>query len=220
MTLQEKELLTRFLEQLKGAQAGPKDLEAETLIREAAGRQPDTAYLLVQRTIQLEQLLAASQAEVQKLKAESENAQSAARGTSFLNDNCAWGRNAGAGTSSQPIPGTSSAPIPGTRGAPVPPPAAMPAAAAAPAQRGSWGGGLFGNIASTAAGVVAGSFLFQGIQGLMHRNDAQTAANDFAPEHQAASSGPELLNSYDSTYEDTGGDSLASGFDDDSGDVV
>jgi hypothetical protein len=218
MTLQEKQLLTRFLEQLRGAQAGPKDVEAEALIKEAVARQPDAAYLLVQRAIQLEHLLAASQAEVEKLKAESESAQTGARGTSFLNDNYAWGRNAGS-SSSAPIPGTSSAPIPGTRGAPVPPPAAMPAAAAAPAQRGSWGGGLFGNIASTAAGVVAGSFLFQGIQGLMHRSDTQTASNEFLPEHQAAASEPELLNSYD-TYEDTGSDSLASGFDDDSSDFT
>jgi len=227
MTLQEKELLARFLEQLRGAQVGPKDLEAEGMIREAVARQPDAAYLLVQRAIQLEQLLAAAQAEAQKARAELENAQSGARGTSFLNDNYAWGRSA-AGSGSAPIPGTSSAPIPGTRGAPVPPPAPMQpmqAAAAAPAQRGSWGSGLFGNIASTAAGVVAGSFLFQGIQGLMHRNDAHTAWNDVTPQRDAladdtvASSEPELLNSYD-TYEDSGGDSLASGFDDDSSDIV
>jgi hypothetical protein len=30
---------------------------------------------------------------------------------------------------------------------------------------------MLGNVATTAAGVVAGSFLFQGIQGLMHRGD-------------------------------------------------
>src|SRR4029079_18035691 len=97
MTLQEKELLARFLEQLRGAQAGPKDLEAEGMIREAVARQPDAAYLLVQRAIQLEQLLAAAQAEAQKARTELENAQSGARGTSFLNDNYAWGRSAGSG---------------------------------------------------------------------------------------------------------------------------
>ena len=60
MTLQEKELLTRFLQQLSSAQAGQKDAEAEALIRDAAARQPDAAYLLAQRTLQLEQLLQAS----------------------------------------------------------------------------------------------------------------------------------------------------------------
>jgi hypothetical protein len=207
MTPQEKELLTRFLEQLKDAQAGSKDREAEALIREAAARQPDSAYLLVQRAIQLEQLLAASQAEVQKLQSQ-RDAAPAAGGSSFLNDNYAWGRRATAG----------SAPIPGTRQGPLTPPPRLPANAAAPAQRGSWGSGLFGNIAATAAGVVAGSFLFQGIQGLMNRDDAQSASSGSAlPEQQAAASEPELLNSFDDNY-DSGSDTLA-GFDD-SGDFA
>jgi hypothetical protein len=35
---------------------------------------------------------------------------------------------------------------------------------------------MLGNVATTAAGVVAGSFLFQGIQGLMgHHNQAANA---------------------------------------------
>jgi hypothetical protein len=206
MTLQEKELLTRFLEQLKDAQAGSKDREADALIREAAARQPDAAYLLVQRAIQLEQLLAASQAEVQKLQSQ-RDAAPAAGGSSFLNDNYAWGRRANAG----------SAPIPGTRQGPLGSPSQFSANAGAPAPRGSWGGGLFGNIAATAAGVVAGSFLFQGIQGLMNRDDAQSASSSALPEQQAAASEPELLNSFDDNY-DSGSDTLA-GFDD-SGDIV
>jgi hypothetical protein len=205
MTLQEKELLTRFLEQLKEARLTSKDGEAEALIREGAARQPDAAYLLVQRAIQLEQLLAASQAEVQKLKSERAAAPAAAGGTSFLNDNYAWGRQANSG----------SAPIPGTRQGPLAPPQNVRGMPAAPAQRGSWGGGLFGNIAATAAGVVAGSFLFQGIQGLMNRDEAQTASPGTPPapeQYAGAPSEPELLNSFDS-YEDGGSDTLA-GFDD------
>jgi hypothetical protein len=207
MTLQEKELLTRFLEQLKDAQAGSKDKDAETAIREACARQPDAGYLLVQRAIQLEQLLAASQAEVQKLQSQ-RDAAPAAGGSSFLNDNYAWGRKASTG----------SAPIPGTRQGPLAQQQPVPGMAAAPAQRGSWGGGLFGNIAATAAGVVAGSFLFQGIQGLMNRDDAQSASGSGAlPEQYAAASEPELLNSFDDNY-DSGSDTLA-GFDD-SGDFA
>ena len=41
---------------------------------------------------------------------------------------------------------------------------------------------MLGTVATTAAGVVAGSFLFQGIQGLMHKNDTPPAK----PEHTAA----------------------------------
>ena len=59
----------------------------------------------------------------------------------------------------------------------------------------------------------------------MHRNDAHTAGTTSRlngmrlPDDQVASSEPELLNSYD-TDEGSGGDSLASGFDDDSSDIV
>ena len=52
-----------------------------------------------------------------------------------------------------------------------------PPSAATPAS--SWGSGMLGTVATTAAGVVAGSFLFQGIQGLMghHNPSSNTAAN-------------------------------------------
>ena len=53
-----------------------------------------------------------------------------------------------------------------------------PAAPAAPA----WGSSMLGTVATTAAGVVAGSFLFQGIQGLMgHHNQAPNAATNPPP---------------------------------------
>lgn len=192
MTLQEKELLTRFLQLLSNAQAGQKDAEAEALIREACARQPDAAYLLVQRTIQLEQLLQAAQAEVEKLKA----SQASPTSSSFLGDPYAWGRSSGASTPQQTNPG--SQPIPGTRG-----PAAAPMnapMAAAPAQASSWGSGLFGNIAATAAGVVAGSFLFQGIESLMHHGEHphdQHAFGDVNQQQLTQNDQPELLNTYD-----------------------
>ena len=188
MTLQEKELLTRFLQQLTSAQAGQKDAEAEALIRDAAARQPDAAYLLAQRTLQLEQLLQGSQEQVKKLQAEADQGRAGSTG-GFLN-NPAWGSRPGAPPAQQP-PGQSA--IPGTT--------AAAARAAAPAPAGSWGSGLFGNIAATAAGVVAGSFLFQGIQGLMNRNDSQANAHNSPstdyPLEQAQADQPELLNSYD-----------------------
>ena len=190
MTLQEKELLTRFLQQLASAQAGQKDAEAEASITDVVARQPDAAYLLVQRTLQLEQLLQASQEQVKKLEAQP--GQGGSKG-GFLNDP-AWGSRPSAAPAQQPAAQR-----------------AAPAAAAAPA--GSWGSGLFGNIAATAAGVVAGSFLFQGIQGLMNRGDSQSASNDSSaadqPEQYAQGEEPELLNSYDTpegdgTFADSG----------------
>lgn len=76
MTSQEREDLTRFLQLLAQAQAGPKDHDAQALISEAVARQPDAAYLLVQRVLQLEQALK----EATQTK------------TSFVGDANAWGR--------------------------------------------------------------------------------------------------------------------------------
>lgn len=187
MTLQEKELLTRFLEQLNTAKAGQKDAEAAGLIRNACAKQPDAAYLLVQRTLQLEQLLQASQAQVQKMQADQDRASAGSRG-GFLNDPNAWGSRPATPASAQT-------------------PAAQGPAAVPPAGKSSWGSGLFGNIAATAAGVVAGSFLFQGIQGLMNRDDTNSASAPRQPD-QAQAGEPESLNSYD-TSSDSGSDSFA-----------
>jgi hypothetical protein len=77
----------------------------------------------------------------------------------------------------------------------------------APSQGGSWSTGLFGNIAATAAGVVAGSFLFQGFQELMNRNES-------APLDPHASTPPDELG----TLEGRTGDMFADF--DDSGDFT
>jgi hypothetical protein len=184
MTPQEKELLSAFLQQLTAAHAGQKDAEAETLIREAVARQPDAAYLLVQRALQLDQALQMTQAQAQKLQAELDEARSAARasggGTSFLGDS-SWGSRPSAAP--QAVPQQRS-----VSGLPLGAPPATAPAQPAPAPRPSpWGGGsMLGTVASTAAGVVAGSFLFQGIQNLMHRNDPTTSAGHAWDTHSAA----------------------------------
>jgi uncharacterized protein len=201
MTPAEKELLTRFLQQLASANRGQKDAEAEALIKETVGRQPDAGYLLTQRALQLEQLLQASQEQVKALQNELEQSRTgSSRG--FLQDPNAWG------SRPAPIPGVqqpSGARNFGSRNSPGP-------------QGGSWATGLFGNIAATAAGVVAGSFLFQGLQGLMNGNDTATLA-DNAPSLDAPveSAEPELLNSLD-TAEGESGDMFADL--DDSGDFA
>src|SRR5688572_33083348 len=105
MNPQEKELLTRFLEQLTAARAGQKDNEAETLIREAVARQPDAAYLLVQRALQLDQAFQATQAEVSKLQGELDRSRSNAGGSGgFLNDQYAWGSRPAAPAAQNAVP--------------------------------------------------------------------------------------------------------------------
>lgn len=163
MTPQESQLLKDFLGQLEGVRGVPKDAEAEALIKQAAGRQPDALYLLVQRSIMQDQAVEAASAritalerEVAELKAAGSAAKpAAAAGSSFLDPN-AWGRRPAAPTQAM---------------------SAAPAAAMRPGMVGRSGGSFLGTAAATMAGVVGGAFLFQGLQHLMHQSGQPDALN-------------------------------------------
>ncbi len=155
MTNEERDQISGFLHLLERAQAAPKDGDAEALIRQSCARQPDATYLLVQRALQLEIAQQAAQAEIARLKKELEQARSGLPASAFLGGTNAWGRPLAA-------PAPSPAPV-----------AAMPQAAA-PAS--NWGSGLLGTVATTAAGVVAGSLLYQGISSLMGQREGAHAA--------------------------------------------
>ena len=165
MTAQERESLNAFLRQMPQAQVENKDTEADALIRAALTRQPDAAYLLVQRAMGLDYALQVALSQAAKLQTELDQLRSTSK-SSFLDSTNAWGR---------PIPaaGAANAPLAST----VSQIAAQPAPASAPAK--SWGSGILGAVATTAVGVVAGSFLYQGIQGLMgHQNQSANAATN------------------------------------------
>ena len=167
MTAQERELLTTFLQQMTQAQAGQKDAEAEAMMREATAKQPDAVYLLVQRAMGLEYALQAAHAETAKIQGELNQLRSTSSGSFLANQN-AWGKMPTSNAALAPAAGMALSPQGLTQ---------RPTAATAPAS--SWGSGMLGTVATTAAGVVAGSFLFQGIQGLMgnHNQTPKAAAN-------------------------------------------
>jgi hypothetical protein len=71
MTPQDSRLLQDFLDQLARTQAGAKDPEAQDLINRTFARQPDAAYLLVQRAVLLEQALKQAQAQIAQLQQQS-----------------------------------------------------------------------------------------------------------------------------------------------------
>ena len=210
MNPQERDMLVNFLRQLTLARAGNKDPEAETLIRDAFARQPDAAYLLVQRAMQLEYALDAIKAEADRLKRELEQTRQSTS-SSFINDPNAWGSKAAAVPPAQSVSVT---------GQPLPPPSVPNRGAApAPVAGSSWGGGMLGNVAATAAGVVAGSFLFQGIQNLMgdHKPPASASSHDT---HQAQEShGLVADNGLNELADADSYDVADSGFDD-GGDIV
>ena len=157
MNLQEREQLTTFLQQLAQAQAGAKDEEAQVMIASTFARQPDAAYLVVQRALLLDAALQDAQAQIAQLKAQLAQQRPAAPAPGFL-DATTWGR--------QPSP-VLSAPVMSS----PPVQAVQPTPVASPA-RGFQAPSFLSNIATTAAGVAAGAFLFQGINSLMgsHHN--------------------------------------------------
>ena len=167
MNTLEREQLSRFLEELTMARVSIKDPEAEKLVQEACVRQVDAPYLLVQRCLVLDQALQNAQAENARLQ----NAHGT--GGSFLNAN-AWGASA-TGQAPTSRPASNYAP-------PVP---------AAPAAGASWGSGMLGGVATTAAGVVAGALLYQGVGHLMgNRGGSSVGANEATP---LAEKSPESL---------------------------
>ncbi len=155
MTPQEQQQLSQFLNQLTQAKLSQKDPEAETLIQAAIRQQPDAHYLLIQRALILEQALNNAKAQIAELQNQVRNTASNSN-ASFLN-NDPWAQ-----------PASNAAPVPGAGNYQMPryaPPPVQPIA-----QPSAFGGGassFLGNVATTAAGDVAGSFLFQGIENLM-----------------------------------------------------
>ncbi len=204
MTPQERELLTTFLQQMTQAQAGQKDAEAEAMIREATAKQPDAVYLLVQRAMGLEYALQAAHSETVKIQGELNQLRSTSGGSFLANPN-AWGK----------MPTSNVALAPAAARALSPQgPTQRPTAAAAPAS--SWGSGMLGTVATTAAGVVAGSFLFQGIQGLMgnHNQTPNAAANPQPSEANklaANSEEPTELQNESNYFADAGSSDFDSG---------
>jgi hypothetical protein len=157
MNPNEPEQLTRFLNQLREVRVSERDTEADRLIREAVAANTDAAYLLVQRTMLMEQALANAKTQIAQLQQDAARRQGRDQG-GFLGRSNPWAAGLEP-TTDRP------ARIPGSTDYPAP--RAAPAAAAA-----GGGSSFLGSIASTAAGVVAGSFLFQGIENLLGHHAA------------------------------------------------
>ncbi len=172
MSPQETQALQDFLQQLTEVRGISKDAQADAMIAAAVARQPDAAYLLVQRALLVEQALNAAKAQVATLQGQVQALQASAAGNArepgFLDGN-AWGH---APTAARPQPAY--APAAPAAPAYVPPAAPVPAYQAIPAptpSSGFFGGGMgsmLGTVAATAAGVAGGAFLYQGIEHLFN----------------------------------------------------
>ncbi len=209
MTPQERDQLTQFLKQLGEARVGDKNTDADALIRETVAKQPDAAYLLVQRAMLVEQALNTAKGQIAQLQSQLQGSQTSNRNTGFLGGGNPWAQSPENPAVSASVPGAGNYQIP--RAAPV--------ASAAPASGGGVGSFL-GSMATTAAGVVAGSFLFQGIENLLgHHPSPSSSWGDLGGEHVSEQT---IINNY---YDTPPGSELArnddwSQSDDDAGDFL
>jgi hypothetical protein len=158
MNSYEHELLSKFLNQLAQVRGIPKDAEAEAMIQKCVAQQPDAAYLLVQRAMLLEQALNNAKARISQLESQLQ-ATGNTGASGFL----------GSGWRPEPVMRPRAT---RSSGAPAQDPWGRPAL----------GGGAFGSFlgtaAATAAGVVGGAFLLEGIQHLLG-DEAHNAMQQF-----------------------------------------
>ncbi|MFM9992529.1 MAG: DUF2076 domain-containing protein [Burkholderiaceae bacterium] len=201
MTLEERNQLQNFLQQLTQARAEPKDIAAETLIKDACSQQPDALYLLVQRAMGTDMALQVAMAKNAELQAKVDQA-ATTPASSFLSGGNSWGRQPTAPIAQTAAFSNQSAPARNMQ------------PQAAPVAQSSWGSGMMGTIASTAVGVVAGSFLYQGIQNMMgHHGPSNDQSNSLSSNNSDNGFVPiadEPSNDSVADYsDDVGGDDLA-----------
>ncbi|MES2187520.1 MAG: DUF2076 family protein [Pseudomonadota bacterium] len=170
MTSQEQQTLDDFLFRLAAVNGVAKDPQADALIQQRLAHQPDAAYLLVQRSLLLEQALDNARQQIEQLQQQAAQ-RSDPGGASFLNAGLepGFGRAPaapGVGVYNTTAPSAQLQPPrvePTWRdrlfGGGAAAPAAAPAAAAGPS--------FLGTAASAAAGVAGGMFLFNGLENLL-----------------------------------------------------
>ena len=174
MTPQEQEMIGDLMDRVQKTQLAEKDLDAEQMLQQGLGKNPDAIYILAQTVLVQKYALEQAQAQLAEVKAQLEQLQQQRsepkRATSFLGS--LLGRDESPAPPPPPPPPQGYAPqqgYPPQQGyAPVPAyPQYAPVGGGYGAPMGGGGGFLRGAM-QTAAGVAAGALAFQGIESLMH----------------------------------------------------
>jgi hypothetical protein len=169
MTPQENQLVNELFDRLTKLEATPRDPEAERLIADGTRRAPHAIYALVQTTLLQDEALKRANALIEELQAQvDEPPQPGQRQGSFLDSmRSAFGGSEPRGS------------VPSVRAQSVPPPPtgypsqsypSQPLSPPPPGYPGGpafgTGGSFLGTAASTAAGVIGGSLLLDGIRSM------------------------------------------------------
>ncbi|HWE73986.1 MAG TPA: DUF2076 domain-containing protein [Stellaceae bacterium] len=183
MTPQERDLITALLARLQQQSGAARDPEADALIRDGGARIPDALYLLVQTVLIQDMALHDAQNRIAELERARDAAGATQAPPSFLPPRGSqapaqgsvpsagrWSNNASAGAPPrEPVWSQSTAAPPS---APMAPPApgygslGYGGSGYGPQMLTGGGSGFLRQAAATAAGVVGGSLLFQGLHSM------------------------------------------------------
>jgi uncharacterized protein len=160
MTPQEQEMIGDLIDRVQKTQLSEKDMDAEQMLQEGLGKNPDALYILSQTVLVQKYALEQAQAQLAQARAQMQHPEPK-HATSFLGS--LLGRN-------------DAPPPPPPQGYPPPPPQAYPQYAPVggypqygpPPMGMGGGGGFLQGAMQTAAGVAAGALAFEGIESLMH----------------------------------------------------
>jgi hypothetical protein len=161
MTPQEQEMIGDLMDRVQKTQLTEKDPDAEAMLQQGLGKNPDALYILAQTVLVQKYALEQAQAQLAQAKAQIEQMQQhpePKHATSFLGS--LLGRNEAAAPPPPPPP-QGYAPQQGY-------PQYAPVGGGYGASLGAGGGGFLRGAMQTAAGVAAGALAFQGIESLMH----------------------------------------------------
>jgi hypothetical protein len=188
MTPQERELITTLFDRLAALESAPRDPEAERAIADGLARAPHALYPLVQTVLVQDEALKAANARIEELEAAAGGPDPGRPQGGFLDTmrDSLFGRHEApqaphAGSVPSVRPGGSPwANAPGYRdepGAPMmgaPGYGGGPGFGGAPGYGGAPGGSFLGTAAATAAGMIGGSLLLNGIRSMLggHRQGA------------------------------------------------
>jgi uncharacterized protein len=182
MTPQERELVNGLFDRLAQLESAPRDPEAEKAIMGGLRRAPNAVYALVQTALVQDEALRRANDRIQELEAG--EAPPAPQPAGFLDSmrEAFTGRRDSARSSSVPSV------RPGQPGPPSGAPAAAPVYPGPQAAYGGGGGSFLGTAASTAAGVIGGSLLLDGIRSMMgHHSGFGVADPSLVPGHEHSS---------------------------------
>jgi hypothetical protein len=183
MTTQEQQMLQGLIERINQTKLPEKDLDAEQLLQQALGRNPDALYILAQTVLVQQYALDQAQKQLDQLR---QQQQQPKRATSFLGN--LLGRDDGPAPPPPPPPQQYAQPQY------TPAPSYAPPTAYAPTYGAPQSGGFLRSAMQTATGVAAGALAFEGIESLMHGFGHAGGGSGFGSFGE--SDRPEIINNY------------------------